>query len=788
MNTTRTVERPSHKCARILAVWLATALGVHAELRLPNVLSDGMVVQRGQPVHVWGWDLPGQKVGVSMAREGKPGGALAEGRAGTNGFWEVRLPEQAAGGPWQVDVTGSSARRITDVMVGEVWLCAGQSNMHWSLGKCTGGEETLTTAEDPGLRLLVAPLNPADTPQDDLPVRWNRCTPTSTRHFSGVGYYFGRRLRHELGVPVGLIQVAMGSATAATFIDRDTQRAGAGGLRFSIAIYDKDYAPAALARRWEAYRTTLETWFAEHGRVDSGISATSTEWNSPTFDDTSWATMELPQLWQRAGLKQNGVVWFRRAVDVPANWKGEDLSLFLGPIMDTDTTWWNGERIGGIGLSTPAGLGSFRTYTVPSALVREHNVLSIRVTSFTGFGGFGDEPEWFRVEPQRYDGRQLPLTGAWRYRVERLWNELPAETLKSKPAIEIWAPQKRAGAMFDGMVAPFARVPVAGAIIYQGESDSWLDNHTHFYYDVFPAWIASWRKAWNQADLPFLFVQLPNKDNQPTWPEFRNAQAAALALPHTAMAVTIDVGDPKQVHAPDKRPVGERLAGMALQDVYGRNLSARSPMLRKAEVHGRSVRVSLSAAEGLRVCGGGAVAGVELVDTVGVWHPASATVEDGGLRAEAEGVTAPAGVRYAWVSNPAHPLLENGAGLPAAPFRVFFAQPQAVAAARAPGKKPERISVALRFADHLTQTGVASPAKLGFEVAGADGAFRAAMGTLGSDGLTIWCSEIPEPARVRYTPRKDGPRIQALNGLFLDAFELPVPADGAVPRKAGDRP
>ena len=753
---------------------MTSALSGAEALRLPQVLSDGMVVQRNQPVRLWGWDRPGQEISATI----RPGTRSGTAIAAADGTWRCELPALQEEGPYTITVQGSATRTIGDVLAGEVWLCAGQSNMHWSLAKSTGGAEAIATAEDPKLRLLVTPTAYADAPLTDAAVRWNHSTPLSARHFSGVAYHFGRSLRRELGVPVGLIQSAVGGSTAEAWTDRSWLRSqGEGGARFSIGIYDAGFTPEKKAAYWSDYASKYAQWAQDLGRSDAAPS-TAAGWSAAEYADEAWKDFSFPGTYggtTKGKAEGVGAVWFRRSIELPATLQGQDLSLYLGAIQQCDTCWWNGERIGGVGWETPYGPGSFRTYTIPAALVKARNVLAIRVWAGESQGGFTTEAEWTRIEPRRWTGEQVSLAGTWKMQVERSLPPLPPDA-KAKPAHtkEYFGDQKTAGNLWDGMIAPYTPLPLAGVAWYQGESNSWLINHTMFHYDILPTLIRGWRSAFAREDLPFLLVQLPGKMKQDTWPEFRQSQAAALRLPGTGLVVTLDVGDRKEVHCPDKRPVGERLTALALQQVYGVKPVGRSPLLEDAMREGAAVRCRLRDAAGLRVRGGGAVGGVEIAGADGLWRKAQASVDGESLVVRCAEVPEPAGVRYAWVDWPDFPLLENGIGLPVGPFRRHLAPP-VVIAATIDAKRAERVEVKLALCDRLRQV----PAKgvpPGFTLAGADGVWKPAKSVIVSAaGLLVWNAEaVPAPVHVRYEPPAGAAIVlSTADGFSLPAFALP---------------
>jgi sialate O-acetylesterase len=395
-----------------------------------------------------------------------------------------------------------------------------------------------------------------------------------------------------------------------------------------------------------------------------------------------WETMAIPQLWEAAGQNVDGAIWFRREVTIPEAWGGAELTLSLGAIDDFDVTYWNGERVGATGTETPQYWSAPRKYQVPGRLVKVgRNVLAVRVFDHYGGGGFAGTPAQMNLRrtaaPPTADGSTdapLPLAGTWSYKIER----------KLKPAVADWNTRpKLLGAddpssptvLWNGLVAPLAGLSMAGVIWYQGESNVARASQ---YRALFPAMIRGWRAAWNDPKLPFLFVQLPNFEGQGTakpplgespWAELREAQALALREPRTAMAVTLDIGDAKDIHPREKQEVGRRLALAALKMVYARDVLASGPTFAAAVRDGAAIKVRFTnVAGGLTTSDGKAPKGFLIAGVDRVWKAADARIEGGAVVVSSAEVAEPIAVRYGWGDDPGA-TLRNQADLPAAPFR-----------------------------------------------------------------------------------------------------------------------
>lgn len=635
-------------------------------MRLHQLCSDHMVLQRGQANPIWGWDRPGQPVvlrveGVDVA--------VQRGVTGPDGRWVLECPELPAGGPYRLRLSGSAERLIDNVLVGEVWLASGQSNMEWSLSVSDDAEAAIAAAQHPQLRLFRVANSTAETPQDEIAGVWQPCEPEAAAGFSAVAYHFALELRAALEVPVGLIQAAWGGTRVEAWTSAEAL-AGVMDLAADLRAYqdggsDANDQDAALAR--------LAAWEQEHLPADPGNQGFGQGWAAPDYDDSAWGTMRQPSLWQGHGLRHNGVVWFRRTVELPEGWRGRELMLALGPIDDFDTTYVNGVEVGAHPRGTPGAHAIPRRYPVAAALTGAARlVIAVRVFDQFGQGGFAGVPGALTLAPldaapDSEADAPLRLDGPWRYRVEHAIPLVdPAIFASSPPPPRTLEVQNRAAALFNGMIAPLIPFGLRGAIWYQGESNA---EQYSSYEARFRAMIRDWRVRWGQPRLAFLFVQLAAFCGGPGWPELRAAQAAALAEPDTGMALAIDIGHPTDVHPTNKREVGRRLALIARAQVYGQPVVAGGPVLRTAGRAGDALVLDFDRAEGLHTTDGGAPTGLELVAPGGQARAAQARIEGTRLIIELGDGPAPAELRYAWADFPDCNLV-NAVGLPAEPLRL----------------------------------------------------------------------------------------------------------------------
>lgn len=625
---------------------------------LSPLFGDNMVLQRGIKAPIWGWTTPGATVTVRIA------GRTATAVADASGKWMARIGPLPAGGPYQLLVVGPQHVTLGNVLVGDVWICSGQSNMQQGIGASANPEAEIAAANHPRIRLFTVQMRPAAAPQASVlrdPGQylgaWYVCSPATVSAggwggFSAVAYYFGRSLQGLLGdVPIGLIHTSWGGTVAEAW----TSAAGLAPLR----DFDKQILQLrAAAERPLAYRDQLEQWYAEN---DPG-SRPGGGWAQGLMDRRAWPTMKVPGAWETAGLPDyDGTVWFMKAVDLPAAAAGKPARLELGPIDDMDTTYVNGKEVG-----TTFVYNENRSYAIPAGLLKEGaNLIKIRVLDTGGAGGLTGSPEQLRLTVE--GEAPLALAGEWQYR--------EGVTLaKAKPVpLRMENNPNVPTVLYNGMIAPLVPFGIKGVIWYQGESNA---GRAYQYRELLPALIADWRKAWGQGNFAFLIVQLANflkPDTEPRddpWPELREAQyLTTKRVPGTGLAVAIDIGEADDIHPKNKQDVGKRLAWAALPVAYGRQVVGSGPVYRSMRIEGSEIRISFDhVAEGLVVRGeklmGFAIAGS---DRKFVW--ADARVDGRTVVVSSPQVPRPVAVRYAWSNNPVCNLY-NTANLPAVPFRT----------------------------------------------------------------------------------------------------------------------
>ena len=635
-------------------VVLAASAPATADVRLPAVIGDNMVLQRDMPVAIWGWAAPDEKVTVKLAGQSRTAKADAKGE------WKVTFGPLKAGSLLEMTVAGKNSITVRNILVGEVWVCSGQSNMEMSVAGCNDAKEEIASAKYPAIRLFTVKKKVATIPQPDAAGSggWRECSPKTVGRFSAAGYYFGRHLHKKLGVPVGLIHTSWGGTPAESWTSRPAlERVES----FKQRLAQSDQAIARYPEAMKEYRKKLAEWQKKTKQIKAKLQAGQDvkQWPAPALDTKDWKTMKLPQHWEQAGLNIDGAVWFRKQLQLPDAWAGKDLTLSLGPIDDDDVTFFNGVRIGQTRTWT-----TFRKYTVPGKLVKAgRNVIAVRVFDGRGGGGIYGKPEDMTLAG---GGRSISLAGEWLYRVEQVL--LPRPRQPSGPNSP-WLPS----GLYNGMLHPLIPYAIRGAIWYQGESNA---GRAYQYRELFSAMITDWRKNWGQGDLPFLFVQLANFLPAPAepadsaWAELREAQLMALSLPKTGMAVIIDIGEANDIHPKNKQDVGKRLALAARAVAYGQKIVYSGPIYKSMAVEGSKIRLRFDHVGGGLVARGGALKRFAIAgsDRKFVW--AEARIDGETVVVYSDKVAKPVAVRYAWADNPEGCNLYNKAGLPASPFRT----------------------------------------------------------------------------------------------------------------------
>lgn len=620
-------------------------------LRFARLFSDGLVVQRGARIPVWGWAAPGAQVTVRFE------GHSARGRADSAGRWSVALPASPAGGPHTLSAdAGSEHLTVANVLVGDVWVASGQSNMEFPLSQASDAREAIAAAHDSLIREFKVPISWAEQPAQDI--AGGSWSPADSQHvgaFSAVAYFFARDLRAREHVPIGIVNSTWGGSAIETWLSAGAQGLGSEGPARALATERARLDSVGGALR------------ARYGNLvhDSGLVNGIARWAVPASGDSGWSDIKAPELWESQGYPDlDGIAWYRTTFTLAPAEAGQDAELSLGMIDDEDITWVNGIEVG-----RTSGYNSPRHYRVPaSALHAGPNVIAVRVSDGGGGGGIYGATDSLRLV---IGGATHPLAGTWKFRIGELGLQMDGQRINKIPAIT-----------YNKMVYPLLPIAIKGVIWYQGESNANNDEQARAYKAQFHNLITSWRAEWNRGAeprFPFLWVQLPNfgtPDSEPSssgggWAILRESMAASLALPNTGQAITIDVGGAYELHPTNKLAVGQRLALVARRVAYGEPVIASGPTYRAHTVQGGRVLVRFANLGGGLVSRGenGTVGAFAVAGADRRFHRAQARIEGDHVVVSSDSVPNPVAVRYAWANSPVDADLYNRAGLPAAPFR-----------------------------------------------------------------------------------------------------------------------
>jgi len=622
---------------------------VYADVRVAKIFGDGMVLQRNQPIPVWGWADKGEDVVVAFRTQTR------KVQAGTDGKWQVTFGPESAGGPYTLRVSGKNKLELKDILVGDVWICSGQSNMEWPLASAQRAKEEIAAANYPQIRHFKVRNDAGGQPKEDLAFEgsWKPALPENAGDFTAVGYFFARELHRELNVPIGLINTSWGGTDIEPWISKK-------GFENSNDFKQMIASLPAIDLQAEAKaRATAIQELVKGFQGSLPTAETAASWRLPSFNDSSWPKMNVPQLWEQGALKDvDGTVWLRKSVDIAPEDAGKEASLSLGTIDDNDETFVNGTKVG-----ATTGYTVKRTYSIPKGLLKPgKNVIAVRVEDFSGGGGlYGEAAELYL----KLGSKVVPLAGPWASQVEAVQTDSNFINPNSYPTV-----------LYNAMIHPLIPFAMKGVLWYQGENNA---GRAQEYRKAFPLMIQDWRKQWGQPSFPFYFVQLAsynaangNSEQGSTWAELREAQSMTLSVPNTGMAVTTDIGEEKDIHPRNKQDVGHRLALVALHDTYGKKIVFEGPTYKSMKIEGNKIRISFSSVGGAlstkdkqSVLSGFAIAGEDRK-----FKPAKAVLQGNEVIVEQEGVPKPVAVRYNWADYAGAGNLYNKEGLPAAPFRT----------------------------------------------------------------------------------------------------------------------
>jgi sialate O-acetylesterase len=635
------------KTVLLLAATMISSMGF-ADVRLPNIFGDNMILQRDKPIPVWGWADKNEKITIQFNQQTQIV------KADKNGQWKVLLHPEKAGGPYNLSVKGKNALTLHDILMGDVWICSGQSNMEFHVNDVFNADKEKAASANPEIRHFYLPKDISATPKTDVKQSaWLPASPENTGAFTAVGYFFARALNEQLHVPIGLIHTSWGGTNVETWISREglAGNPAFGDLMKNTPVLNLD-SFALVSKN----RVTKIVQSLQGGLPDA---ATAASWSAANTDDQAWLKMKVPGEWEQQQLPNfDGEVWFRSNFNIAAADAGKPAELSLGTIDDNDVTYINGTQVGATNQYNAS-----RVYKIPAGVLKAgNNVIAVKIQDNGGGGGFTGEPADLFVN---VDGHKQPLAGNWAFRISAVVPTNSGVGPNSYPSL-----------LYNAMINPILPFAIKGAIWYQGESNA---DRAYQYRTSFPLLINDWRRLWNQGEFPFYFVQLAsfnsangNSKNGSKWAELREAQTLSLNVPNTGMAVITDIGEPKDIHPRNKQDVGKRLAAVALHDTYGQNNVFSGPVYQSMQTNGNRITLSFSSiGGGLTVKDKyGYIRGFEIAGADQQFHYAKAYVEGDKVVVFTEEISSPVAVRYGWADDNLEDNLFNKEGFPAAPFRT----------------------------------------------------------------------------------------------------------------------
>ena len=614
------------------------------DVKLPKLVADGMVLQRDAPVTLWGWVMPGKEVVISFNRN------KYSTTANPNGEWSIVLPAQKAGGPYSININN---RELKNILFGDVWLCAGQSNMETPVARVMimFGDE-INAYSNPNIRYVKIPTAfNFHVPQTDVPsCTWSEVTPASSQNMSALPYFFAKEMFERTKVPVGIINSSVGGTPAEAWLSESSIAAYPSMLN-DMRIGQSD---EFIARMNMFGGLAGARWNTVLNEQDAGLRQS---WASPDLNDADWKTTDMFDVsWGREGFSPiTGVFWFRKEIDVPAQYAGQPAMMYMGRIAGADSVFVNGRFAGTTGYQYPT-----RNYPLASGILKAgKNTIVVRLVNSGGF------PEFVKDKPYKIvfsDKQEVALTGQWKYRIGTLMPPLfgGGVSFQNKPV-----------GLYNGMIAPLQNHVFKGIIWYQGESNT---GRPKLYYDLMTSLVRDWRQLF-RADLPFFIVQLPNyMDPMPyqpnsDWAALREVQRLlSHSIPNSSLAVTIDLGEWNDVHPLNKKDVAKRLALQARSRIYGDKIVSEGPMYESQTIEGNKILITFKAGtDDLRPVG--ELQGFVVAGSDGLYKPAKARIVGRKVEVWSEDVSHPVSVRYAWANNPSTANLYNTNGLPASPFQ-----------------------------------------------------------------------------------------------------------------------
>ncbi|WP_276379619.1 sialate O-acetylesterase [Flavobacterium sp. H4147] len=615
-----------------------------ANVRMPILFSDGMVLQRDKQIPIWGFADANESVEVHFNKQ------IKKTTADKNGKWTVHLAAEKAGGPFELVVIGKNKITIKNVLVGEVWICSGQSNMEFQVSKTINAEKEIADANYPMIRHFGIAQDLSGTPKDDLKQgKWEEANKQNVGNFTAVGYYFARKLYSELKIPIGIINTSWGGTNVETWTSREAFQ---NSPDFKSMIADVPVMNVDSISKLYAQKMKERVEKIQGTEVST---ANENTFKELSFEDKNWGDLKTPSLWENQPLGDlDGVVWMRKTITLTAEDIKNKAILSLAKIDDEDITYVNGIEVG---RNTQYDLK--RVYTVPDNILKEgKNVIAVRIVDNSGGGGIYGESQDLKLT---IGTKVIPLDGNWKFRVIVVKTSL--------------SPNSYPSLLYNAMVNPLVPYVIQGVLWYQGESNVWRAKQ---YKKAFPLLINDWRTKFKQGNFPFYFVQLStfdefggNSQKGSRWAELREAQSETLKLPNTGMAVTTDIGNAKDIHPTNKQDIGLRLAAIAMNNIYGKKQINSGPTYKSQEIKGNQIILTFdNIGSGLSTPNSDELKGFEIAGADKVFHSAKAIIKDNKIIVSSDQVQNPVAVHYGWADDDTAINLFNKEKFPASPFRT----------------------------------------------------------------------------------------------------------------------
>lgn len=633
----------------VFAVLVFSSFSAAAQLKLPALVSDSMVLQRDRPVKIWGWSMNDAPVTVSFQQRTYHAQPDADHR------WEMMLPSMKAGSSYSMEIqAGNDTKRINGIAIGDVWLCSGQSNMAFNMDWAANMfPDDIARSANPDIREFHVALKTAFSPKTDVEGRWAPASPANTGAFTAAGYYMVKALYDRYKVPMGILHTSWGGSSAEAWTSEEGLKDFDNYLTKLKRFKDTVQLNALLAGE----KSIIDNWHKQVDDNDTGLN----KWSDISYDASSWKSLQFPGYWESQGSPDvDGAVWVRKEINLTKEMISQDARLELGIIDDIDQTFFNGQKVG-----SRWNKYNLRSYKIPASLLKEgKNVIVIRIVDTDGSGGFIPGKKYRLITA----GGDLPLSGTWQYKI--------AYASKPLPVGSFVVMNQQPTALYNAMIAPLIGYTIKGAAWYQGETNVGRGVE---YQRLLPCMINDWRKRWNQGDFPFLIVQLANYKQVKTapeesmWAELRESQQLiSQKVPNSGLAVAIDIGEANDVHPLDKKTVGQRLALAAEKVAYQeKNIVYSGPVYQSMKTENNKIILSFTnTGSGLIAKNGGELKEFSIAGTDGKFVWANARIDGNTIIVWSDNITQPTAVRYAWADNPDKANLYNKEGLPASPFRT----------------------------------------------------------------------------------------------------------------------